>query len=176
MSSKKSTKQVEAPKWPVENNEESNEDEKEKVWDVAKRDLLEAFKIAAVENDKPYRGIEDGGESMKRLEALSEMWNTAGKTVEEEGWTMSGTANLSGLWEDKQEFREGYTAVSDVAVNLVDYLCMNDAFMFDFEKDTCVITQAVQVMMGRWAVMFGVCFSFEWAHLVLCCFVFSRCY
>lgn len=93
-----------------------------------------------------------------RLKDLRSSWVGCGI---ENGMSMTGTMEFRESWK-KPEFRKGYSAVSDVAVNLVDYLVFNGKTIFSFEerceipengkiddlKKLGYFTSAVHVLMG----------------------------
>ena len=95
---------------------------------------------------------------VSRLKGLRSSWRDCGI---ENGMSMTGTLEFRESWK-KPEFRRGYSAVSDVAVNLVDYLVFHGKTIFPFEQ-RCEIpddgkiddlkklgcyTSAVHVLMG----------------------------
>ena len=112
----------EAGKEDKELEQEKKESDREVI--KAKKAMKTAEEIVRETNSKAYKRVLKHKECLKRMEALLHVWvlNLRGTTIiEQDMRSMEGVSDIVAKWKLSQ-FREGFSVISDVSVNLVDYL------------------------------------------------------
>ena len=142
---------------------ELEQDKKEGDREVikAKKAMKAAEEVVRDTNSKAYKRVSKHKECLKRMEALSHVWYlcTRGTTIiQEDVCSMESVSDVVAKWKHPH-FREGFSVVSDVSVNLVDYLVRKKKGIFEYELledrsphqniDGRFITLPTQILMSK---------------------------
>ena len=138
-------------------NKESELAKKEGSKDAvkAKKAIKIAERIVQETDAKAYKRVPNHVECLARLLDLSQTWTlfTKGSVFEDER-TMEGVTGIVDLWKN-ESFRNGISVISDVSVNLVDYLCRRKIPILEFEAkgaedcDGRIVTLPTQTLMSK---------------------------